>query len=76
MTKVSEQIELPEWALQAERALKEAVSQAIAEHWKAGNPVYIWRDERIVALLPDGTSIPLAPGQYSLDEPAVPAKKP
>ncbi len=76
MARDLKEIELPEWAIQAERALKEAVSQAIAEHWKAGNPVYVWRDERIVALLPDGTSIPLAPGQYSLDEPADPVKKP
>ena len=65
-----EEIELPRWAVQAERALKEAVSQAIAEHWKAGRPIYTWRDERVVAVLPDGTAIPLPPGQYKLETPA------
>jgi len=51
----------------AERAIKEAVARAIAEHWNAGRPVYIWEDEQVVALLPDGTRVPLEKGQYELD---------
>jgi hypothetical protein len=38
--------------------MKEAVAEAIAEHWRAGRPVHIWREERIVALYPDGTAVP------------------
>jgi hypothetical protein len=36
-----------------------AVEQAIAEHHRAGNPVAIWRDGRIVMLYPDGSTIPV-----------------
>ncbi|HEY0511370.1 MAG TPA: hypothetical protein VGH73_05675 [Thermoanaerobaculia bacterium] len=50
---------LPPMAIKAERAMKEAVAAAIAEHWRAGRPVHIWRDEQVVALYEDGTTIPL-----------------
>ena len=50
---------LPPLAVKAERAMKEAVAAAIAEHWRAGRPVHIWQDEQIVALYPDGTTIPV-----------------
>lgn len=51
--------DLPEIAVKAQRAIKEAVSAAIAEHWRNGRPVYVWRDERVVALYPDGTAVPV-----------------
>jgi hypothetical protein len=44
----------------AERAMKEAVAAAISDHWRAGRPVHIWRDEQVVALYPDGTTVPAA----------------
>ena len=50
---------LPPLAIKAERAMKEAVAAAIAEHWRAGRPVHIWRDEQVVALYEDGTTIPV-----------------
>ena len=53
-----DRIELPPLIAKAERAMKEAVAAAIAEHWRAGRPVYVWRDERVVALYPDGTAVP------------------
>ncbi|MFL6200985.1 MAG: hypothetical protein ACJ76J_17565 [Thermoanaerobaculia bacterium] len=53
-----DQIELPPLVAKAERAMKEAVAAAIAEHWRAGRPVYVWRDGRVVALYPDGTAVP------------------
>ena len=59
-------LDLPPLFAKAEKAMKEATAAAIAEHWRAGNPVYVWRDERVVALLPDGTSVPLEKGQYKL----------
>lgn len=30
---------------------REAVKSRITEHWRAGRPVYIWRDERVIACL-------------------------
>lgn len=51
--------ELPPLAVKAERAMKEAVAVAIAEHWRAGRPVYIWQDEQIVALYSDGSTVPV-----------------
>jgi hypothetical protein len=52
-------LELPSLAIKAERAMKEAVAAAIAEHWRAGRPVHIWKDEQVMALYPDGTAIPV-----------------
>ncbi len=50
--------ELPPFVEKADRAMKEAVAAAIAEHWNAGRPVYVWQDGRVVALYPDGTAVP------------------
>ena len=52
---------LPEIAVKARRAIKEAAAAAIAEHWRNGRPVYVWRDEQVVALYPDGTAVPVKP---------------
>ena len=41
-----------------EQAMKRAVKQAIGEHHRAGNPVAIWRDGRVVWLYPDGSIQP------------------
>ena len=38
--------------------MKEAVAAAIAEHWRAGRPVHVWKNGRVVALYPDGTQVP------------------
>lgn len=50
---------MPEIFVKATRALREAVDAAVAEHWRNGRPVYVWRDEQVVALYPDGTSAPV-----------------
>lgn len=39
--------------------MQQAVSQAIHEHHRDGNPVAIWEDGRIVLLYPDGTTRPV-----------------
>lgn len=49
---------LPEFAVKARRAAKEAAAAAIAEHWRHGRPVYVWRDGQVVALYADGTTVP------------------
>jgi hypothetical protein len=59
MKESSPEVVLPPLAIKAERAMKEAVAAAIAEHWRAGRPVYIWQDEQIVALYSDGTTVPV-----------------
>jgi hypothetical protein len=64
-----EGLDVPLLYVKAERAMREAVAAAIAEHWKAGRPVYFWEEGRIVAVLPDGSRIPLKEGQYELDPP-------
>lgn len=50
--------DLPLWVAKARRAIQEAVKAAAEEHWRAGRPVYIWRDEQVMALYADGTCIP------------------
>lgn len=62
-----EGLNLPPIFAKAEKAMKEATAAAIAEHWRAGRPVYVWENEGIVAILPDGTKVPLEKGQYELD---------
>ena len=58
MSDTKEEIQLPPLVAKAERAMKEAVAAAIAEHWRAGRPVYVWRNEQVMALYPDGTVAP------------------
>jgi hypothetical protein len=58
MSKLVTHLELPPLFEKADRAMKEAVAAAIAEHWRAGRPVHIWQDGQVVALYPDGTCVP------------------
>lgn len=44
---------LPDWAILAEKALKEAVAEAIEEHRRKGFPIVIWRDGKIVHIPPE-----------------------
>jgi len=50
--------DLPDWVVKANEAMKKAVKAAVEEHWRAGRPVYIWRDEQVMALYADGTCVP------------------
>lgn len=53
--------DLPDIAVKARRAIKEAAAAAIAEHWRNGRPVYVWQNEQVVALYPDGSTVPVGP---------------
>lgn len=59
MSEPIDEKDLPDIAIKAQRAIREAAAAAIAEHWRAGRPVYVWRDEQVVALYPDGTAVPV-----------------
>jgi len=37
------------------RGMKQAVRDAITDHHRAGNPVAIWREGKVVLWYPDGT---------------------
>ena len=37
----------------AEMALKAAVEKVIVEHARRGLPIYVWREGRVVEILPD-----------------------
>jgi hypothetical protein len=50
---------LPPLVAKARRALQEAAKAAVEEHWRAGRPVYIWKDEQVMALYADGTCVPV-----------------
>lgn len=64
MTKPVDQTDLPPLAAKANQAMKEAVAAAIAEHWQAGRTVYVWRDEQVMALYSDGTTVPATKELY------------
>ena len=51
--------DLPPLARKAMQAMRKAVAEAIAEHWRAGRPVHVWQDNQVVALYPDGTAVPV-----------------
>ena len=57
MSEPIDEKDLPDIAIKAQRAIREAAAAAIAEHWRAGRPVYVWRDEQVVALYSDGTAV-------------------
>jgi hypothetical protein len=59
MSKSFDENDMPEIFVKATEALRKAVAAAIAEHWRNGRPVYVWRDEQVVALHPDGTEVPV-----------------
>lgn len=39
--------------IMAEKALKEAVAEALAEHKLRGHPIVIWRDGKVVSIPPE-----------------------
>jgi hypothetical protein len=39
--------------IMAERALREAVAEAIAEHKLRGHPIVVWRDGKVVTIPPE-----------------------
>ena len=41
------------WVRQAHEAFRRAVAEAIAEHRRNGVPIAVWRDGKVVRILPD-----------------------
>ncbi len=58
----------PLLAYQAERALKEAVAEAIAEHRRNGVPIAIWRDGKVVLVPPDQIGVSDVQATYTLSK--------
>lgn len=56
-TKVTDEFFTP-YALDC---MKRAVAEAIADHHRVGNPVYVWKNGGIVQLHPDGSMEPVEP---------------
>ena len=44
--------------VKAERALKEAVAEALAEHKRRGKPIAVWRDGNAVVIPPEEIVVP------------------
>ena len=44
--------------VKAERALKEAVAEALAEHKRQGNPIAVWRNGKAVWIPPEEIVVP------------------
>lgn len=44
---------IPVIALEGEKALKEAVTEVVAEHKKAGKPLAVWHNGKAVLMAPD-----------------------
>jgi hypothetical protein len=40
-------------AIRAEEAFQKAVAEVIADHKRTGDPIAVWRDGKVVYLLPD-----------------------
>lgn len=52
-------------AIQAEEALKKAVAEAIAEHKRAGHPIAIWRNGKVVHVPADQIEIHETRAEYA-----------
>ncbi len=48
--------------IMAEKALREAVAEAIAEHKLRGHPIVVWRDGKVVSIPPEEIAVPAAKG--------------
>ena len=48
--------------IMAEKALREAVAEAIAEHKLRGHPIVVWQDGKVVSIPPEGIAVPAAKG--------------
>ncbi len=56
-TKTEDNLEDLPLDIRAEKALKEAVAQAIAEHKLRGHPIVIWRDGKVVSVPPEDIAV-------------------
>jgi uncharacterized protein YacL (UPF0231 family) len=59
----NKQAEIP-LAKLAEEALKKAVAEAIAEHKRAGHPIAVWRDGKVVHIPADQIEIHETRAEY------------
>jgi len=55
-------------AFRAEEALKEAVSDAIAAHRRAGVPIVVWRNGKVVKVPVDQIEIRESGAEYSTND--------
>ncbi|HCX90557.1 MAG: hypothetical protein COW04_06310 [Deltaproteobacteria bacterium CG12_big_fil_rev_8_21_14_0_65_43_10] len=51
-------------AYQAEKALKEAVAEAIVEHKRKGIPIVVWRDGKVVEIAPEQIEVREPQSEY------------
>ena len=51
-------------AIRAEQALKKAVAEAIAEHKRAGHPIAVWSDGKVVQIPADQIEMRETPAEY------------
>lgn len=56
---------LPQMAIIAEKALKEAVAEVIEDHHLRGDPIAIWRDGKVVLVPADQISVRETRADYS-----------
>jgi uncharacterized protein YacL (UPF0231 family) len=49
----------------AEEALKKAVAEAIAEHKRAGHPIAVWRDGKVVHIPADQIELRETQAEYT-----------
>ncbi len=48
--------------IMAEKALREAVAEAVAEHKLRGHPIIVWRDGKVVSIPPEEITVTSAKG--------------
>jgi uncharacterized protein YacL (UPF0231 family) len=53
-------------AVRAEKAFKVAVANAITEHRRAGVPITIWRDGKVVQIPPDQIEVHEKQAEYEI----------
>jgi hypothetical protein len=52
--------------IRAEEALKKAVAETIADHKRAGDPIVIWHDGKVVQIPPDQIEVHEKQAEYEI----------
>ena len=52
--------------IRAEEALKKAVAETIADHKRAGDPIVIWRDGKVVQIPPEQIEVREEQAQHEI----------
>jgi hypothetical protein len=55
-------------SIRAEKAIKKAVAETLADHKRTGDPIFIWRDGKVVQIPPEKIGVREEHAQYGITQ--------